>query len=392
MAAQERKQSLFKESSGEPVYRRVAQALTQRILSGQLPAGTRLDVERDLANQFKLSRNTLRNALTMLEAQGLVRRVPRQGVFVTGQPAARGWSGTTSAILFVNVWGSGRPMPLDSNSYYGGIHAGAAEMAATMGLPIRTEWVPGQVQVPLRAYRPPKPDQVAGVIVLGTFDEQYIQMYASEGVPVVVVDYWTHCPQADSVVVDVESDVTMALDHLAQRGHKTVGFCAIGRKEHGGGDAHAFDPDVWRMLDYLRRAAPEYRIEMRDQWVLLDPWSRTALVQPIRDLLRSRERPTAMICFSFTSAKLLLRGINEARLRCPEDMSVITRGDAVEAGRHMTCLEGNPRQMGRMAVQLLVERIQGRRQQAVRLALVGRLTLGTSTTFAPGTTRQGEAL
>src|SRR5512139_3234196 len=59
----------------------VARKLRGEILSGRLPAGSKLPGERDLARDLGTNRNTLREALRTLETLGLVRA--RQGDGVT---------------------------------------------------------------------------------------------------------------------------------------------------------------------------------------------------------------------------------------------------------------------------------------------------------------------
>jgi DNA-binding GntR family transcriptional regulator len=61
-------------SSPVPLYFQVAQRLEDMIESGELPAGARLDNEIDLADQFGLSRPTMRRAIAYLVDRGLVVR------------------------------------------------------------------------------------------------------------------------------------------------------------------------------------------------------------------------------------------------------------------------------------------------------------------------------
>ena len=56
--------------------------LKQRILLGDLEPGTALQ-EKGLAEEFDVSRTPIREALIRLEADGLVRIVPKQGVYVS---------------------------------------------------------------------------------------------------------------------------------------------------------------------------------------------------------------------------------------------------------------------------------------------------------------------
>jgi DNA-binding GntR family transcriptional regulator len=59
----------------------VASRLRERIFAGQLMPGTFLDEVR-LAEELKISRTPLREALKVLTAEGLVRHEPRRGCFV----------------------------------------------------------------------------------------------------------------------------------------------------------------------------------------------------------------------------------------------------------------------------------------------------------------------
>lgn len=56
--------------------------LEELILSGELQIGERLPSERDFASRIGVSRPVLHEALVDLDAKGLVRIVPRRGVFV----------------------------------------------------------------------------------------------------------------------------------------------------------------------------------------------------------------------------------------------------------------------------------------------------------------------
>src|SRR5438132_1554431 len=59
----------------------VAAQLRERIFAGELMPGTFLD-EAQLAQQMRISRTPLREALKVLTAEGLVRHEPRRGCFV----------------------------------------------------------------------------------------------------------------------------------------------------------------------------------------------------------------------------------------------------------------------------------------------------------------------
>ncbi|THF66526.1 FadR family transcriptional regulator [Pseudothauera nasutitermitis] len=60
-----------------------AQALQRRIVSGEFAQGAMLPAQRELAESLNISRASLREAVSMLEALGLVRAQAGKGVLVT---------------------------------------------------------------------------------------------------------------------------------------------------------------------------------------------------------------------------------------------------------------------------------------------------------------------
>lgn len=76
-----------------------AQALQRRITNGEFATGAALPSQRELADQLAISRASLREAISTLEALGLVRSQPGKGVFVTAgsqRDAAQPLRGTAS--------------------------------------------------------------------------------------------------------------------------------------------------------------------------------------------------------------------------------------------------------------------------------------------------------
>jgi GntR family transcriptional regulator, transcriptional repressor for pyruvate dehydrogenase complex len=57
----------------------VEESLRKAVLSGQLKPGERMPAETELARQFSVSRPTVREALSALETQGLIDKVPGAG-------------------------------------------------------------------------------------------------------------------------------------------------------------------------------------------------------------------------------------------------------------------------------------------------------------------------
>ena len=68
--------------STKPKYRRVADSLAEEILAGRLKAGDQIPSERVIAEEFGISRMTVRQALKHLADRGMVEARVGQGTFV----------------------------------------------------------------------------------------------------------------------------------------------------------------------------------------------------------------------------------------------------------------------------------------------------------------------
>lgn len=65
-----------------PPYMQVANALRERIQSGQIPPGRRIPSLVELEAEFGVARDTLRKAVKVLKDEGLVETVSGMGVYV----------------------------------------------------------------------------------------------------------------------------------------------------------------------------------------------------------------------------------------------------------------------------------------------------------------------
>jgi len=71
----------------DKLYQRVAKAIAAAIADGQYAIGSRLPGERELAENFSVSRPTVREAMIALEIYGLVEARHGSGLYVIGKPA-----------------------------------------------------------------------------------------------------------------------------------------------------------------------------------------------------------------------------------------------------------------------------------------------------------------
>lgn len=96
---------MFTPVSAARISHEIVGQIKAAILAGRIEQGDRLPAERDLADQFGVSRVTVRDALRILEAAGLIeiRVGARGGAIVTAPGSARVGEGIANMLLLSTV-------------------------------------------------------------------------------------------------------------------------------------------------------------------------------------------------------------------------------------------------------------------------------------------------
>ncbi len=95
--------------SDVPLYRQIQHYLQEQIISGALPADTRLPASRELAGSLGVSRLTVTSAYDELEALGLIFSVTGDGTYVADVPHQQIGPGKTSAGAQPPAWQANLP-------------------------------------------------------------------------------------------------------------------------------------------------------------------------------------------------------------------------------------------------------------------------------------------
>ena len=73
----------MKQNGQTPIYMRLRDALAEQIKGELISPGQKLDSERRMAERLGVARMTVRQALLLLEGEGLIYREDRRGYFVS---------------------------------------------------------------------------------------------------------------------------------------------------------------------------------------------------------------------------------------------------------------------------------------------------------------------
>jgi DNA-binding LacI/PurR family transcriptional regulator len=334
----------------QPLTERVSSQLRERVGAGTTEAGQYLASERELCRELGVSRFTVRSALRTLVAEGLLERRASKGYQVrgagelAGAPALAGGNG--GAVVFLHS----HPEAELLAGYHARMWAGARLEAARLGVRVVVCSVQGEEASPAKAA---EIRALAGAVICDHHDERWVSELLAAGLRLVMIDHVSLEGRArglDAVIQDDVGGIRLALEHLAGRGHRRVGYVdyspLVEPKLRGNASRRlgAFLGEGRRLgLDpapaLVAAARPEAADAPEPIEGLLDAGA-TALVLPSRHV------------FAGAFAALERRGV-----RAGGDFGLVVWGDPAagesEAG-FPTSITWSKEQMGREAVRRLV--------------------------------------
>jgi len=217
--------------------------------------------------------------------------------------------------------------------------------------------------------------RVDGVIFALPGSPEEVQRFADRGIPIVQILRPQTAVPTSTVIVDSAPGIEAAVEHLVGQGHQRIGFI-------GCLDAH---PANSSRLTHFRRALLQHRITLPDEYVQLGRTYELAEGYLFaHTLLALPERPTAI----FAAAEILALGayqaLHQARVRVPEEMSVIAYDDlfAQYACPPLTSVAQPFREVAGQAVTLILNTLDNTSNQAlepVQIVLPTRLVIRAST-------------
>lgn len=199
---------------GRPIrYRVVTDALRERVSKGELPAGVRLPTLRELAAEFKVSINTVRNAIRILEREGGLYHVPDVGTFV--RPPGTASSRSALALIAMDLGRS-----FEAQVALGVEHACQEREWDVQILDSRLD-----AELESRNLRRVMDSGARGAIVMPLGDDRNLEAIFQlklRGFPLVLIDRGLPGLRVDRVESDHEQAAYLACRHLIGCGHEHV--------------------------------------------------------------------------------------------------------------------------------------------------------------------------
>ena len=293
------------------IYRSLKEGITGR----EFDPDRRMPGESELCRRFKTARNTVRQALSLLQSEGLIEKRKCKGTFITKRAARK--TGVIGLLV----------PDYSSATFFSSLKSELAKCAAKLGYRIKFETANPEngsdaAKCTRNAARRLAVQRVEGVIFRPHLEEglicannEVLKIFRNSDTPVVLIDSDVsprpERSDCDLVAVDNVSAGRRLAAHLLDTGRKRLAFMMSGLEI--GSNAN------WE--NRLFGIAGEVAVRGLDEGVgtLRFPPDD---IESLRRLFRSKRRPDAIACGNDRTAAALTDSLKAIGKRVPEDVSV----------------------------------------------------------------------
>ena len=359
--------------TGQSKIEAIVTVLRERIADGTYGVGSLLPAERELAEEFGVSRVTVRTALHRLSEQRLVRKVPGRGTYVLSRDGQ-------SALGDVSIG----PIALVCSQLTPSVASPIGAGCSTAALAHRTQlllcdtggstFAEAQAKELLHL-RTLYEQGVRGVILWwqeGEASLPWLERFVADGRAVLFIDRYVEIEGADFVGIDDQAAAREAVQHLIRLGHERIG-CVV----------HSLRVTTSSgRLEGYRQALREAVIPLKREYELLVEEGRADIGVRVADaFLGLSSPPTAVLAVNDYVAIEIIEAMTARGVRVPEDFAVVSFAD-MEVARHyrvpLTTIHQPFRSMGETAVHLIAERLATGRREPRKLLLPWALIVRSS--------------
>lgn len=180
----------------------------------------------------------------------------------------------------------------------------------------------------------------------------------------------------DFLTLDNQQGAYMATRHLIERGHRDIAFFG----GHGASSSCA-----QRRLGY-QQALSEAGLPLHADWLIESAPNRLEAAARTGELFECAQRPSAAVCYNDTVALGLMLGLTSRGIRPGGDFAVTGFDDISEAAvavPPLTTLTADPRERGRQAAALLLQRLDNPDAAPMRTVAPVQLRIRESSAARP---------
>ncbi|MFJ8951146.1 LacI family DNA-binding transcriptional regulator [Streptomyces sp. NPDC102381] len=219
--------------------------------------------------------------------------------------------------------------------------------------------------------------QMDGLILIAPGTPRPEVLATAAATPTVVIGHHDGADSHDTVADADDLGAGLVVDHLVGLGHRDIALVSA-----PGNKAAQWrrTPEIALTDGYgeaMRRHGLERHIQVHHAAYSDEGGFKAGLT-----LLTGEHRPTAVMAGADVAALGLYRAAHELGLRIPDDVSLVGYNNtalAALAPVQLTSVDQAGQEMGAAAARMLIERVEGRRDRALRTTMTPRLVLRAST-------------
>ncbi|MFE6073780.1 GntR family transcriptional regulator [Paenibacillus sp. NPDC057886] len=386
--------TLGKDSASKPMYERIFEALRERIEGQQYKVGERVPSEKELCDEFGVSRITTKKALEMLANEQFIVRQPGRGSFVTGMVQEE----PNKLAHLVSTRDQDRKLLIglvitNFSDMYGtellyGMEEASREHDCFLVLR-RSFGIPEQEEQCIRELLELGVDGLIIFPAQGEYFSEEILKLVIHKVPFVMIDRYLKGIPASSISTDNVAAAREGTNFLFSLGHQNIAFLT---------QPPANTTPIEERIEGILEAHQDQGVLVnRDLWVesllstlpnVFDAEAKLHDVETLVNHLQKYPQITALFAAEFPIALLAEQAAERLGLRIPEDLSILCfdNPQTMENCR-ITHLKQSQFEMGKTAFEMVLQNMQNAESAAVkRIILPALLVKGKSTSTAKGKT------
>jgi GntR family transcriptional regulator of arabinose operon len=297
-----------------PKYAELAQRLLAEIARANLQPGDRLATEVELAQQYGVSRPTVRHALALLQREGYISRKKKSGTFVR-RAVSVGEGPPTRSRSIVLVCSDGRAAhPEGDFAFLNALRLIEKRLGErgyalqVLGLGSNEGFSRERVQ------QLSQRKDLDGFIAMGPCADPYQDLLPR--LPIVQFSVW-HSGTLPSVGADITANCREAIEYLLDYGHRDISLIC----------GPWLDSQAFALFANGYRDAFGARHLPYHRTLLVQAYAGEPLVNLARDVLRGSVRPTAIFAENWKICEAVLVAAEELGLAIPDDLSLIAYGE-----------------------------------------------------------------
>jgi LacI family transcriptional regulator len=362
------------EKSGSTLQVQLEDLIRRRILDGRFKKQKRLPSVRELAAKYNVSMGTVSNALSNLKRQGLLQIRTNKGIFLSKGTRKREARRTGYLGVITQAQGDALRERIHFDTFNG-----ISEFAAERGYKVLYLGT-RQTREKTRSELPLGIRDVDGLVYMLSDEPSlpFIRAVQKSYLPLVMTDWFDPALKTDGVLIDNHAASLDVMRHLLDLGHRRIAFL----------NSLSTGPSANDRFEAYRAGLEEKGVPFVPGLVRACACDVMSGQLAMNDLLPLK--PTAVFAFNDFLALGAILAALQSGLSVPGDISVAGFGNQGEVlgrgiGKHMTTVEVNMEEMGRIAAQLLFRRVNGYEGSPVLSRVSARLICGDTTARCGGT-------